>query len=331
MPRGTQLSEDEIRLILSLRAKGATLEAIAAATGRVKSTISCLLKNPLAYGKKKRPGRPEKLTRQDKRRIFRLATAGRLSSAQIQTAIGAPVTARTIRHHLQRHEFAEFCQRQKQPPLTDAHKFARLEFAKKHVDWGAKWRNVIFSDEKKFNLDGPDGVQCYWHDLRTEPETCFSRQQGGGSLMVWAGFGHGGRTEIMVLRGRQSATDYIQLLERHLLPHGQRIGGRNWVFQQDNAAIHTARVTKDWFARHQVTVLDWPARSPDLNPIENAWSILVRRVYTGGRQFSNVKELEVAVTAAWNELAPRILQKLANSMKDRLVAVIAKAGRHSGY
>jgi hypothetical protein len=46
------------------------------------------------------------------------------------------------------------------------------------------WASVIFSDEKKFNLDGPDGLKYYWHDLREENESFFSRQNGGGSRMV---------------------------------------------------------------------------------------------------------------------------------------------------
>ena len=48
---------------------------------------------------------------------------------------------------------------------------------------------VIFTDEKKFNLDGPDGFKYYWHDLRPEPEWFSKRAFGGGSLMVWAGIG----------------------------------------------------------------------------------------------------------------------------------------------
>jgi len=47
---------------------------------------------------------------------------------------------------------------------------------------------VIFSDEKKFNLDEPNGLQYYWHDLRKEKETYFSRQSGGGSVMIWRDF-----------------------------------------------------------------------------------------------------------------------------------------------
>ncbi|ETV89812.1 hypothetical protein H310_15351 [Aphanomyces invadans] len=58
---------------------------------------------------------------------------------------------------------------------TASHKFAQVERAKSHVDLGLEWSQVVFSDEKKFNLDGPDGLQYYWHGMRMEEQTiCLS-------------------------------------------------------------------------------------------------------------------------------------------------------------
>jgi hypothetical protein len=56
------------------------------------------------------------------------------------------------------------------------------------------WSDVVFSDEKKFNLDGPDGFQHYWHDLRGEVRFLSKRKFGGGFLMVWAAFGLHGKS-----------------------------------------------------------------------------------------------------------------------------------------
>ena len=56
------------------------------------------------------------------------------------------------------------------------------------MSWQEEWHQVLFSDEKKFNLDGPDGYQYYWHDLRKEKETPMSRNFGGGNVMVWGLF-----------------------------------------------------------------------------------------------------------------------------------------------
>jgi hypothetical protein len=88
---------------------------------------------------------------------------------------------------------------------------------KEHVTWKNQWKQVVFSDEKKFNLDRPDGAVYYWYDFRNEEQIFSKRQQGGGSLMVWAEFGNGGKTYLTFPTGRMKANDYQDLLDTHLL------------------------------------------------------------------------------------------------------------------
>ncbi len=71
----------------------------------------------------------------------------------------------------------------RKPRLQSHHKEARLNWAQQHMSYSDEWLQVIFSDEKKCTLDGPDWFSYYWHDLRKEPVTQFSRRQGGGSVM----------------------------------------------------------------------------------------------------------------------------------------------------
>ncbi|ETN04004.1 hypothetical protein PPTG_23679 [Phytophthora nicotianae INRA-310] len=74
-------------------------------------------------------------------------------------------------------------------PLTAVHKAHRLDWSKTMVVMPQEgWQRIIFSDEKKFNLDGPDGLRNYWRDIRRDPRTTVRRQNGGGSVMVWGAF-----------------------------------------------------------------------------------------------------------------------------------------------
>ncbi len=64
-----------------------------------------------------------------------------------------------------------------------------------------------------------------------------------------------------------------------MLPSADKLyGDADFIFEQDLAPAHTAKGTKSWFNDHGVTVLDWPANSPDLTPIENLWGIVKRKM-----------------------------------------------------
>ncbi len=78
-----------------------------------------------------------------------------------------------------------------------------MKFAENHLRMSTNWTNIIFSDEKKCNLDAPDGWQYYWHDLRKEEQYFSKRASGGGSVMVWATFSAQGKTQIPFLKGSQ--------------------------------------------------------------------------------------------------------------------------------
>ena len=84
---------------------------------------------------------------------------------------------------------------------------------------------------------------------------------------------------------------------------------------------------KRWFEDNGVHILDWPSCSPDLNPIENLWGILVRRVYgKDGQpiQFDTKGQLKRAITEEWSKIEGQLLEKLARSMFDRCLNVIRK-------
>jgi hypothetical protein len=68
--------------------------------------------------------------------------------------------------------------------------------------------SVVFSDEKKYNLDGPEGFSFYWHDLRNEKLIFSKRTQGGGSVMIWGGFSSKGKTELEFINSNMNSKMY---------------------------------------------------------------------------------------------------------------------------
>jgi transposase len=87
------------------------------------------------------------------------------------------------------------------------------------------------------------------------------------------------KNRIILIEENLNAIRYQQILNDFLLIVGQRIGGDSWILVQDNAPCHRAAATKQWLHRKNVKVLNFPARSPDLNPIEKLWRIRCIAVY----------------------------------------------------
>ena len=170
------------------------------------------LLNPERYGNKKSPGRPPVITPAAKRQIIRQCKKG-ASSAEIKRNLHLDVTPRRVRQILQGDANLVYTKRRKAPLLKAEHKGARLKWASEKVTWTIeKWRSVIFSDEKKFNLDGPDGCQFYWHDIRKDKEFFSQRPFKGGSVMVWGAFCSHGVCQIAIMEGKQNSKKYIEIL-----------------------------------------------------------------------------------------------------------------------
>ena len=154
---------------------------------------------------------------------------------------------------------------------------------------------------------------------------------GGGSLIEWAGIGFHGRTDIVFIEGRLNARGYLALICEQPQRHGERIAQGNFVFQQDNAAIHTAKVVTANFQDNNIPVLTWPARSPDLNIIENLWACLARAVYSNGRQYSDVADLKTSLIQKWRELDQDQVKKLFSSSRKRMVYELENRGDSTKY
>jgi len=149
--------------------------------------------------------------------------------------------------------------------------------------------------------------------------------------MVWGAFNASGTLDLCFTSCRMNSGDYKGVLEERLLPYLETNMDRNLVFMQDNASIHRSRETLGFLNVHNVNVLEWPACSPDLNPIENIWGLLARRVYANNTQFESVESLKEEILAQWALLDINLLKNLINSMPKRLFEVGKAHGGQINY
>lgn len=104
------------------------------------------------------------------------------------------------------------------------------------------------------------------------------------SVMVWSAMSAAGVAPLCFIKDRVNAASYQEILEHFILPSAEKLyGDEDFVFQHDLAPAHSAKTTSKWFTDHGITVLNWPANSPDLNPIEQRFSKCGTRTTSGTR------------------------------------------------
>ncbi|GFT51989.1 transposable element Tcb1 transposase [Trichonephila clavipes] len=141
-------------------------------------------------------------------------------------------------------------------------------------------------------------------------------------IIVWTGIGYHSRTPLVRNTGTLNSQRYIsEVLEPVVLPYIQ--GLATAIFQQDNARPHVARIVQKFFVNHQIELLAWPARSPDLSPIENMWSMVAQRLTQITPPASTPDQLWQRMEAAWSAVPQEHIQSLFESMPRRVAAAIS--------
>lgn len=296
-------------------------------TGLNKRTIQRNLKmfgEGLTLEKRKKPGKPALLKTGDRRRLTALAKKNDTASCRdLQLELikrGSPeVAPRTILDYLHKAGLRSL-QPKFQPLLTEAHKLKRVVWCQSHLR--TKWGRWVFTDESRFQLY--TNKRGRWAKERPQ----IGRPKYNPGIMVWGGFSSKGKTDLVVIRGKVDSKKYQEIMEsvqatiKDLHPAG-------FILQQDGATPHTSKSTKEWLSANKWNVSDWPANSPDLNPIENIWGMMKKAIEK--KKPKDLEELVIIIQEIWITLTPEYLLNLVNSMQMRINKCIELKGNSTGY
>lgn len=162
--------------------------------------------------------------------------------------------------------------------------------------------SIVFSDEKTFCSDLDQKHLVYRPcNSRYEPEYVTEQRLSGRiSATYWGAITlNGPISDLVKIDGRFNSEKYIDILSRYVLPFIQETD-QDQAFMQDNSPIHTSNIVMEYFSEHPIQLIDWPPYSPDLNPIENVWSIITRDWPTMENRSENA--LVALIQARWNDL-----------------------------
>ncbi len=192
------------------------------------------------------------------------------------------------------------------------------------------WNRVIWSDECNVVLGGPnDKIKVWRYSIESliPDQKDTSEKFGRFSVGVWACFQSNGDREIFFYNGRLNANDYINILENKLIPMIKRKRGKyRPVFQQDNAPCHKAKITLEFLKKNSIEVLDWPPYSPDINPIENVWSLIKKDINQNNYQILSKNDLINVIRKLFYAIKEDILLNLSQSLPNRIMKLIKSKG-----
>ncbi|GFW11246.1 transposable element Tcb2 transposase [Trichonephila clavipes] len=189
------------------------------------------------------------------------------------------------------------------------------------------WRRVIFSDESRFSLSADDHRTRVWRRTgqRSDPAFIVERHTAiSQGVTVWGAISWDTRSSLVVLQGTLTARRYVDdILTPIVLPMLSSRPGA--IYQQDNARPHTARLSQQCLQGYDV--LPWPARSPDLSPIEHVLDALGRQLQPS----RDTGELTAQMQRLWQDLPQGVISDLIESMPRRIWACIAARGGFTTY
>jgi len=289
-----------------------------------------------SFASRKRSGRRKVTTERDDRLISRIVkNSPKASSLSVKVRLPKTlcnVSTRTIRRRLFDNGLKSYTPARK-PKLSAKNINDRLLFCKKYQNWTKReWENVMFSDESTFTQ-----FYSYCRHVRRPPNKRYDTKymvptvRQAAKVMIWGAVSAAGRAGLWIMPKNTTINGKVYLgVLQDKLPNFMQIHGTTY-FQHDGAPCHGTKPVTKWLHDTGYQILGpWPGSSPDLNVIENVWTVVKRKV--ADRNPTSAEDLQKKIKEAWiSEITPEYCQKLVHSMPDRIAAVLKNKGNHSKY
>lgn len=339
MGKSTDLKSHEKDNILKLIAGGKTTLEVSKLLKRDHRTIKKHVAGCFSRKGRKDRGKYRKVSPREVRKLKVCVNKNPLSTSKFIFADSDIVNvSRDTRCRILR-QVASVRKVTKRPLLKQSHLKDRIKWAEKHMK--TNFENVIFSDECRASLDGPDGFGKGWISKKSDVHLYnrFKRQQGGGGVMFWGAI-HGNNLigPHRIPDGQKiDSKQYIDMIKAKLFPYINSYSAKDrkkLIFMHDNAPTHVSNETKNFFKQNLGTVkniLQWPAVSPDINPIENVWGVIKSDLYSCGKQYMSNDELWRAILKAFSNLSSTTIKSLTGSMDKRISLLLQNKGHYINH
>lgn len=340
--KGKNTAIVERELIIEHHKEGKSLREIATMVKRPRSTVQYIIKRFVEEKRivdAPRNLNRKKLTPRDERFVMRkIRDEPKTTAVDIAKELNqrkeVKICPETVRNVLRKNDYHARVPRKKKPFISLKNKKLRFDFAKQHENTPVSyWEDVIFVDESKFNIFGSDGRRFVWRKPNDELNVKNLKatvKHGGGGVMVWGCMSAKGVGNLVFIDGIMDQNVYLKILKENLKESASKMGlGKRFKFYQDNDPKHKAQNVRLWLLYNCSKVIDTPPQSPDINPIENLWEYLDKKVRK--HQISNQNDLKKCLMDEWEKIPTEYTQKLVNSIPKRLKAVAMSRGYHTKY
>jgi hypothetical protein len=144
-------------------------------------------------------------------------------------------------------------------------------------------------------------------------------------INAWGAITAEGQYGFHTFRENMNADKYVSILAGNFMPYYDK----EMLFQFDNDPKHKSRKAKSFIERNNINTVNFPPYSPDLNPIENVWSLIKRKLYKS--RYNTIEEFNQDIINEWNSVSLEVIKAIVGSMRKRLELVIKNNGNHIDY